>query len=182
MGVLGCGSIAEIAHFPSIQKTKGLTLEAVCDIDADTAKPAQKKWKAHKWYTDYREMFADADLDAVIIATPNNVHRNQAVAAAQAMLEKAGLPNRLIVDCSHMNANKDHRNEGNVFRNVLEQRLAGNAGVVGVMLESNLNAGNQPLHDDLSELAYGVSITDACIDWQTTEELVHTASEQLKSR
>ncbi|MQC17318.1 MAG: 3-deoxy-7-phosphoheptulonate synthase [Chloroflexi bacterium] len=105
-----------------------------------------------------------------------------AVAAAQAMLEKAGLPNRLIVDCSHMNANKDHRNEGNVFRNVLEQRLAGNAGVVGVMLESNLNAGNQPLHDDLSELAYGVSITDACIDWQETEELVHTASEQLKSR
>ena len=105
-----------------------------------------------------------------------------AVASAQAMLEKAGLPPRLIVDCSHMNANKDHRNEGNVFRNVFDQRLAGNAGVVGVMLESNLNAGNQPLHDDLSELAYGVSITDACIDWQETEDLVRAAAAQLKNR
>jgi 3-deoxy-7-phosphoheptulonate synthase len=102
-----------------------------------------------------------------------------AVAAAQAVLEKAGLPPRLIVDCSHMNAGKDHRNEGNVFRNVLEQRVAGNAGVVGVMLESHLNPGNQPLGDDPSELAHGVSITDACIGWDETTEIVTAAAERL---
>ncbi|MBN1918896.1 MAG: Gfo/Idh/MocA family oxidoreductase [Verrucomicrobia bacterium] len=86
MGVLGCGSIAEIAHFPSIAKTDGLKLQAVCDINEKTVKAAKNKWKAEKAYTDYKEMFADAGLDAVIIATPNNVHRNQAVAAAKAGL------------------------------------------------------------------------------------------------
>lgn len=84
MGVLGCGSIAEIAHFPSIEKTEGLVLEAICDTNEKTIKAAKEKWKAKKTYTDYKEMFADADLDAVIIATPNNVHRNQAIAAAKA--------------------------------------------------------------------------------------------------
>lgn len=103
-----------------------------------------------------------------------------AVASAQATLEKAGLPPRLIVDCSHMNAGKDHRNEGNVFRNVLGQRLDGNLGVVGVMLESHLNAGNQPLGDDPSELAHGVSITDPCIDWAETEEIVTAAADALR--
>ena len=104
-----------------------------------------------------------------------------AVASAQATLEKAGLPPRLIVDCSHMNAGKDHRNEGNVFRNVLEQRVGGNAGVVGVMLESHLNAGNQSLGDDPSELQYGVSITDPCIDWQETESVIRDAAQQLSN-
>ena len=86
-GVIGCGSIAEIAHFPSIQKAAGAELVACCDIDETTARQAAEKWGARVWYTDYREMFAQCDdLDAVIIATPNNVHRNQAVAAARAGL------------------------------------------------------------------------------------------------
>jgi predicted dehydrogenase len=84
MGVLGCGSISEIAHLPSIAKTPGLVLQAVCDIDEKRAKECKEKWNAKKHYTDYKEMFADAGLDAVIIATPNNVHRNQAIAAAKA--------------------------------------------------------------------------------------------------
>ena len=84
MGVLGCGSIADIAHFPSIAKTEGLILQAVCDTNEKTAKAAKEKWSAVKHYTDYKEMFADAALDAVVIATPNNVHRNQALAAAKA--------------------------------------------------------------------------------------------------
>ena len=84
MGVLGCGSISEIAHLPAIAKTEGLILHAVCDTNEKTAKSAKEKWKAKKYYTDYKEMFADADLDGVIIATPNNVHRNQALAAAKA--------------------------------------------------------------------------------------------------
>jgi 3-deoxy-7-phosphoheptulonate synthase len=85
------------------------------------------------------------------------------------------------VDCSHMNAGQDHRNEGNVFRNVLEQRVGGNAGVVGVMLESHLNPGNQALGNDPSELAHGVSITDACIGWEKTEQLLLSAAKRLRS-
>jgi predicted dehydrogenase len=84
MGVLGCGSIAEIAHFPSISRCKEAKLTAVCDIDKEAAQAAAKKWKAEKWFTDYRDMFAKAKFDAVVIATPNNVHRNQAIAAAKA--------------------------------------------------------------------------------------------------
>ena len=84
-GVIGCGSIAEIAHFPSIQRTEGAELVACCDINEETARTAAETWGAKAWYTDYRKMFAECDdLDAVIIATPNNVHRNQAIAAAKA--------------------------------------------------------------------------------------------------
>jgi predicted dehydrogenase len=83
MGVVGCGSIAEIAHFPSIAARKEAKLVAVCDASADTAQKAAAKWGAELWFTDYREMYAKAKLDAVVIATPNNVHRNQAIAAAQ---------------------------------------------------------------------------------------------------
>ena len=82
--VLGCGSIAEIAHFPSIAKTAGATLAAVCDVNEETVKKAKEKWGAAKAYTDYKEMFASSKLDAVIIATPNNVHRNQCLAATRA--------------------------------------------------------------------------------------------------
>jgi predicted dehydrogenase len=86
-GVVGCGSIAEIAHFPSIKKTPGAELVAVCDINPETARQAAEKWGAKAWFTDYREMYVKADgLHAVILATPNNVHRNQAVAAAKAGL------------------------------------------------------------------------------------------------
>ena len=83
--VIGCGSIAQIAHFPSIKRTPGAALVACCDIDAGTAERAAQEWGATAWYTDYHELFAkQRNLDAVIIATPNNVHRNQAVAAARA--------------------------------------------------------------------------------------------------
>lgn len=84
MGVVGCGSIAEIAHFPSIARCKEAKLVAVCDIDSATAKGAAAKWGAEQWFTDYRKMYEKTKLDAVVIATPNNVHRNQAIAAAQA--------------------------------------------------------------------------------------------------
>jgi len=85
--VLGCGSIAKIAHLPSIEKTEGAQLVAVCDINEKTVKSTAQKWGAKYWFTDYKEMFKKCDeLDAVIIATPNNVHRNQAVAAAKAGL------------------------------------------------------------------------------------------------
>lgn len=84
MGILGCGSIAEIAHFPSIAKCKEAKLVAVCDTDADRAQAAAKKWGAEQWFTDYHEMYEKSKLDALVIATPNNGHRNQAVLAAKA--------------------------------------------------------------------------------------------------
>ena len=83
IGVIGCGSIAEIAHFPSIAKCKEAKLVAVCDIDGEHAEATAKKWGAEQWFTDYKEMFKKIKLDAVIIATPNNLHRNQAIFAAK---------------------------------------------------------------------------------------------------
>jgi predicted dehydrogenase len=84
MGVIGCGSISEIAHFPAMAGRKDMKLIAVCDTNPDRAQQAAAKWGAEQWFTDYRAMFDKARLDAVVIATPNNVHRNQAVAAARA--------------------------------------------------------------------------------------------------
>ena len=83
VGVLGCGSIAQIAHFPAIQKCNETILEVVCDIDIKKAEETALKWGAKKWYSDYRVMFEKSKLDAVIIATPNNAHRNQAITAAK---------------------------------------------------------------------------------------------------
>ncbi len=97
------------------------------------------------------------------------------------MLTKAKLPPRLMVDCSHANSNKDYRLQNVAWSDCIKQRLAGNLNMVGLMLESNLNPGNQPLPADLSELRYGVSITDGCIGWEETERLILEAHEQLCS-
>src|SRR3990172_3342097 len=83
-GIIGCGSIAEIAHLPSIKKSQEAELEALCDINPDRVKETAVKWGAKWTFTDYREMFKKVKLDAVVIATPNNMHRNQAIAAAKA--------------------------------------------------------------------------------------------------
>jgi 3-deoxy-7-phosphoheptulonate synthase len=85
----------------------------------------------------------------------------------------------VIVDCSHANSGKDHTRQSVVWRDVLHQRKAGDDSIVGMMLESNLHAGKQAPHQDRSKLAYGVSITDACIDWDETEALLREAHHQL---
>ena len=102
----------------------------------------------------------------------------ESVAAAQRLLEERGLAPDLIVDCSHANSNKDYKLQPVVFNTVLEQR-ASNPGVVGLMLESNIREGSQSLGGP-SELDYGVSITDACIGWPETEELVRSAHARLE--
>ena len=99
------------------------------------------------------------------------------VASVQGMMEARGLAPNVVVDCSHANSNKDHRQQASVFNSVIEQR-AGNAGVVGLMLESNIREGSQSLGDP-SALEYGVSITDACVGWEETEELVRAAYARL---
>jgi 3-deoxy-7-phosphoheptulonate synthase len=93
------------------------------------------------------------------------------VSLAEEAMQAAGLPRRIMIDCSHANANKDHKRQPLVAHNVAEQLAAGSRSIIGIMLESHINAGNQSLKDP-KDLQYGVSITDACIDWATTEKLM----------
>jgi 3-deoxy-7-phosphoheptulonate synthase len=96
------------------------------------------------------------------------------VNSATSLLEAANLRRNVVIDCSHANSNKDHNRQPIVFREVIRQRTAGNRGVIGLMLESHLNEGNQSLGDP-ADLKYGVSITDACINWETTKTLLREA-------
>ena len=86
-----------------------------------------------------------------------------------------------MVDCSHANSNKDHRQQEAVLQSVADQIAAGNDSIIGVMLESNIGAGNQSIQNP-DGLAYGVSITDACIDWDDTKILLTELSQHLKGR
>jgi 3-deoxy-7-phosphoheptulonate synthase len=92
----------------------------------------------------------------------------EAIEEAAQQLERVGLPCRLMVDCSHGNSNKDYRRQAEVAARVAEQVRGGSTHVMGVMLESHLVAGNQKIPTDLSQLTYGQSVTDACIDTATT--------------
>ena len=104
----------------------------------------------------------------------------QNVAEAARRLAAAGLPERIMVDCSHANSGKQHERQRFVWRDVLDQRAAGNRAVVGAMLESNLTAGRQEVGGP-DPLRYGVSITDACIGWDETAELLREGYERLGS-
>ena len=95
-------------------------------------------------------------------------------------LAKAGVPVNIVVDCSHANSNKQPELQPLVVDNVANQILEGNRSIVGLMIESNLKAGNQPIPDDLTELEYGVSVTDGCIDWETTENCLRRTRDKLK--
>ena len=96
-------------------------------------------------------------------------------------LAAAGLPPRLVVDCSHANSEKDHRKQAAVFDSVVDQRAGGADGLVGLMLESNLHEGNQPFTADPADLKHGVSVTDACIGWDRTEALLLEAHEKMSA-
>ena len=114
------------------------------------------------------------DGHLVLRGGKNGPNFNQStVERAQHQLRVAGVRPQLLVDCSHGNSNKEHRNQSSVLKDVGNQRMKGNKHIVGCMLESNLNPGNQLLEGDSSRLQYGVSITDACIGWDETEELLH---------
>jgi 3-deoxy-7-phosphoheptulonate synthase len=104
------------------------------------------------------------------------------VAEYQLRLKQASLPENIMVDCSHGNSSKDHNQQPVVLESVIEQMVDGNQSIIGFMIESHLNAGNQKVPDDLSELAYGVSITDACINWEVTEKTLKESALKLKNR
>ena len=97
-------------------------------------------------------------------------------------LEKAQLPKNIMVDCSHANSNKQPELQPLVAESVTNQILAGNKSLVGLMIESNLKAGNQPIPSNLDDLEYGVSVTDGCIDWETTEQCLRAIHQKLKGK
>ncbi|WP_438865576.1 3-deoxy-7-phosphoheptulonate synthase [Neptunicella sp.] len=102
------------------------------------------------------------------------------VADCEEQLAKAKLGAGLVVDCSHANSSKDYRRQPLVAENVVNQILEGNQSIIGIMLESHLNAGNQSTDGKtVSELEYGVSITDGCIDWAATDKLLKASREKL---
>ena len=99
------------------------------------------------------------------------------VKEAQTLLKAHQLSPKLMIDCNHGNSKKDHGQQVLVFKNIIQQIKNGNKGIIGIMIESNLNSGNQPIPKDLdgfdsTKLEYGTSVTDACIDWETTETLL----------
>lgn len=102
------------------------------------------------------------------------------VALCEQELEKAGLRNALVVDCSHANSNKDPAIQPLVVQDVAHQIMEGNTSILGLMVESHLNWGNQSIPENLADLKYGVSITDACIDWPTTEKALRELRDKLK--
>lgn len=97
------------------------------------------------------------------------------------LLQKNKLEPFIMVDCSHANSCKDYRNQPKVWSDLIGQRAAGNEAIRGLMLESHIHEGKQAIPEDLSQLQYGVSITDACIDWDTTQTLLLDAHKTLQT-
>jgi 3-deoxy-7-phosphoheptulonate synthase len=106
----------------------------------------------------------------------------QSISEAVAALQREGLNPSLMVDCSHANANKQHAKQEEVARSVIAQRAAGNPALIGLMMESYLQEGKQSVPTNLTDLKYGVSITDACLSWPATERILRSAHERLSAK
>jgi 3-deoxy-7-phosphoheptulonate synthase len=102
------------------------------------------------------------------------------VAQAEQALEKGGVSTNIMIDCSHANSNKDPDVQPLVLKDITHQILEGNKSIIGVMLESHINKGNQKIPENLEELQYGVSVTDACMDWETTATAIREMAAKLK--
>jgi 3-deoxy-7-phosphoheptulonate synthase len=103
----------------------------------------------------------------------------ESIHAAEEKLISENLPPVLMVDCSHANSEKKFARQEDVWRSVIEQRIEGTRSLIGLMVESHLNEGNQPIPQNLKELLYGVSITDSCLGWETTERMLRWGYEKL---
>jgi len=95
-------------------------------------------------------------------------------------LEATGVTRGIMIDCSHANSNKHYQQQAEVWNYTIDQVATGNQSIMGLMLESNLIQGSQKIPDDLSKLEYGVSITDGCLGWDTTQDLLLYAHDALK--
>lgn len=113
-------------------------------------------------------------------AGPN--YDKDSIASVVELLDSRGMRTQLMVDCSHGNSLKKHENQPKVAADIAAQIAADNKSIAAVMIESNLVAGNQSLGNDPSTLTYGQSITDACIDWQTTEQVLDQLAKAVRTR
>jgi len=104
------------------------------------------------------------------------------LAAVESLLDQAGLPRAIVVDCNHDNSGRQPERQPEVMAAIVTQILAGNRSVVGMMVESNLSGGRQPLAQPPGKLRYGVSITDGCLDWATTERCLRETHAALAPR
>ena len=138
----------------------------------------------------------DADGKASVVVTKGNPdthivlrggsrgpnYDTNSIADAVDRLQRSGVRTQLVVDCSHANCGKDHTKQRIAFHDLLEQRVAGNKTIVGMMLESHLFEGSQPIDErNPGNLKYGVSITDPCVGWEETVELLTTTHQALGS-
>ena len=103
-------------------------------------------------------------------------YEKEAVLKSEQQLQGKGLDPSIMIDCSHANSNKDHKNQSKVLDNISKQIREGNESITGVMIESNIGPGNQSISE---KLEYGVSITDACVDWDETERMLTKLAETL---
>jgi len=103
----------------------------------------------------------------------------KSIRAAEKKLKSEKLQPVLMVDCSHANSGKQHARQEDVWRSVIQQRVEGTRSLIGMMVESNINEGNQPIPENLADLRYGVSLTDSCISWETTERILRWGHEKL---
>ncbi len=120
--------------------------------------------------------------DAHIVLRGGRARTNydaDSIRAAEEKLTSEKLPPVLMVDCSHANSEKQFARQEDVWRSVIQQRVGGTGSLIGMMVESNLCEGNQPIPKNPAELRYGVSITDSCIGWETTERMLRWGYEAL---
>lgn len=105
----------------------------------------------------------------------------QSVQRAIYLLEQAELPARLLIDCSHGNSMKNHEEQIAVFESVIEQHIQGSHAIKGMLLESHIFDGNQKIQNDRTSMRYGVSLTDPCLSWDSTEQLIREGARQMRS-
>jgi 3-deoxy-7-phosphoheptulonate synthase len=120
--------------------------------------------------------------DGHIVLRGGRLHTNydaESIREAEKRLREAGLPPVLMVDCSHANSGKQPARQEDVWHSIIEQRVAGTTSLIGTMIESYLQEGNQPIPANRLDLRYGVSITDACLSWETTERMLRWGHERL---
>jgi 3-deoxy-7-phosphoheptulonate synthase len=111
----------------------------------------------------------------------NRTNYDQAsLSEAGAKLAAAGLPLAVMVDCSHANSGKQFARQEEVWQSVIAQRSSGNRSLAGAMVESYLSEGSQPFPQPVEQLRYGLSITDACVSWETTERMLRTGAQALE--
>jgi 3-deoxy-7-phosphoheptulonate synthase len=135
----------------------------------------------------------DQDGATAIVRTSGNPHAHvvlrggraktnydaESIRAAEAQLVAEKLPPVLMVDCSHANSEKKFAKQEDVWHSVIQQRIEGTKSLIGMMVESHLHEGNQPILQNVADLKYGVSITDSCIGWETTERMLRWGYEAL---